>query len=338
MDTIQLQCGNCKNVMAISFEHLGQQVQCPHCQAVLQTEAAQPDSAAPAALPDRDLTQPENTFGGPQPAPVPEPQPAPFGAADAASTTSAPPPENDFTQFKPRPRLDKSVFLLIALIFLVPYAFTITLFLAFLLSRGKDETDELKYIRDPMPAQNKGGPRKVQAPHDSPIVAQRKTNLGQAVKAGDLEVTPKRVVLTNEGDLQIYLYAKNISANTAFEPMHDSYVNEGKSKIPPYTFLETRSKDVARIYGFNLAYHKNPQANDAPSGFAVLGPRDAITIVLVTESRYRPTVAAIAKATDGDYTWRMQVRRGFVKVDRKDVSATTVIGVDFSSKDIERDK
>src|SRR5262249_13829988 len=44
METMQLQCGRCGQVMAISLEHLGSQVQCPHCQTVVQTPAA---SSAP---------------------------------------------------------------------------------------------------------------------------------------------------------------------------------------------------------------------------------------------------------------------------------------------------
>jgi hypothetical protein len=329
MDIIQLKCGHCQQVMSISVAHLGQQVHCPHCQGVVQTPP-----------PNADLTEPGTMVGSPPPTEKTEPMPffprgdatvtlAPAGGAAPEST-----PETDFTQFKPRRRFDRSVFLVIALIFLVPYAVTITIFLAILLLRGQGESDPLQYIRDPMPAPAKGGPRKVQAAHDSPLVAQRKTSLGHPVKAGDLEVTPTKVVLTKEGDLRILLRAKNISANTVFEPMHDSYVHQGKSAVLPYTFLETHSKDN-RIYGFNLAYFKTVNATDEPSGDAPLGPRDQVTIVLMSEERYRPLVAAIAKETNDEYTWRVQVRRGFVKVDNKEVSATTVIGVEFSSKDIE---
>src|SRR5262245_58479067 len=39
METMQLQCGKCGQIMAISLEHLGSQVHCPHCQAIVQTPA-----------------------------------------------------------------------------------------------------------------------------------------------------------------------------------------------------------------------------------------------------------------------------------------------------------
>ena len=47
METVQLQCGSCMNMMAISAEHLGQQVQCPHCQAIVQTPPASAFGLAP---------------------------------------------------------------------------------------------------------------------------------------------------------------------------------------------------------------------------------------------------------------------------------------------------
>src|SRR5437763_4305797 len=42
METVQLRCGHCNNVMAISVAHLGGQVRCPHCQSVVQTPPRQP--------------------------------------------------------------------------------------------------------------------------------------------------------------------------------------------------------------------------------------------------------------------------------------------------------
>jgi len=36
--------------------------------------------------------------------------------------------------------------------------------------------------------------------------------------------------------------------------------------------------------------------------------------------------------------WRVQVRRGLVPVDGKMVSATTVIGIEFTARDIVREK
>ena len=64
-------------------------------------------------------------------------------------------------------------------------------------------------------------------------------------------------------------------------------------------------------------------------------PGQEVTIALTTDLKFRDRqVQAIKKATGDNYTWRVQVRRGFVKVNGKDVSATTVIGVDFAGTEI----
>jgi len=64
MRIMNLQCGQCGNLMAIGEENLGQQVQCPHCQQVV---------LAPASLPPESPPQPaggleETPFHAPVPA------------------------------------------------------------------------------------------------------------------------------------------------------------------------------------------------------------------------------------------------------------------------------
>ena len=354
MDTVQLQCGHCKKVMAISAAHLGQQVQCPHCRSVVQTPAPQPaaemvampgaanvgptQSAAAADAAAPGMSPISATMSAPNDATAPMDPAAPFSPA---GSVQAPPPDDDFSQFKPKPRRDRSVFLVMALIFLVPYALTMTFFVIFLLMFRQGESDPLKYLPDPMPSDKKGGPRpaqRMQPPHDAALAAERKTPLGKSVKIGDLLVTPQRVLLTAEGDLKLLLRARNVAAKTAFEPMSDFYVNDRLNTTKPYTYLEMPAKNLEKIYGGYLAYHKNPQGKDEPQGFAVLAPNEEITIALMTREAYRAKhVSAITKSEGEDCTWRVQLRRGFVKKNGKDVSATTVIGVEFSSKQIERE-
>lgn len=338
MKTIQLQCGQCKNVMAISEEHLGQQVQCPHCRSVVQTPA--PESAATTvalsgavggstAAPDATEAIPSD---GGMPPPRHDTTPAPN---DQPSHSAA-----EFAEFKPKARKDRGLLLLMALIFLIPYALTMTFFVIWLLVVRPGSTDGLEYLRDPAPNQKQGGPRPARGkrpPHDLPVAEHRKGPLGKTIKAGDIEVTPLRVLVTSDGDLKLLLRAKNVSAKTAFEPMNVLYVNEKKSPDKLYTFLESRSKSIDNIYGGDLEYHRSREAKDAPVGFAVLGPSEEVTIAIITHERYRQgAVSSIVKSGSDEFTWRVQLRRGLVKVDGKDISATTVIGVDFSSKDIEK--
>ncbi len=66
METVQFECGTCHRVMAVSLEHLGAQVHCPHCQTIVQ--------APPAGTPSSSLKdggdigrEGESIFAGPAP-------------------------------------------------------------------------------------------------------------------------------------------------------------------------------------------------------------------------------------------------------------------------------
>lgn len=341
METIQLQCGHCKKVMGISKAHLGQQVQCPHCGLVVQTPPpSEPARPAPVREPDPPSNPfedaPTSSMPATEQAPSPGDVTVPAQFTDAPSETA----QTEFAQFKPKPRKDRSVFLIIALIFLVPYAVTMTFFVFFLWAYGRGNSDPLQFMRDPAPSPKEGGPKRVQIEVPSPMARlpeSRKGTLGTSIKAGDLLVTPQRVALTSDGDLKLVLRVRNVSAASAFEPMHNSYVNVRRFDIR-YTHLDIRSRpEMEKIYGGNLAFYKTKDATGEQESVPILAPNEEITIVLETDQSYREKfVAPIAKSSSDEFTWRVQVRRGFVRVDNKDVSSTTVIGVDFSSKDIER--
>src|ERR1022692_1508584 len=209
METVQLQCGHCKKVMAIGVAHLGMQVKCPHCQGLVQTPAPRAPAPPPRVIeppvPNMDLNQRESIFtdqeasdavlgesAGPKvelpPPSVSDPPPS------VETTTAQPEPDADLTTFKRRPVYDKSVFALIALIFLIPYAIVTTLFILYLLFVQGGRGHPLDYLRDPAPEKGKGGPRTVYQPaSDHPLAAHQKTTLGKAIqvgKDGDLLVTP----------------------------------------------------------------------------------------------------------------------------------------------------
>jgi hypothetical protein len=64
METVQLQCGSCNKLMAISTQHLGGQVRCPHCQAVVQAPPRPQPAAAPAPAPPLDIMPPAQVETG----------------------------------------------------------------------------------------------------------------------------------------------------------------------------------------------------------------------------------------------------------------------------------
>jgi hypothetical protein len=356
METVQLQCGHCMQLMAIAVEHLGGQVQCPHCHGVVQTPPNEAGPPPAASMPNMELHQRENILTGTEAsdavigetaAPKVElPSPLAANAAPAPIAQDggpAPEPDADLTKFKRRPVFDKSVFALYGLIFLVPYAILTTLAILYLLFMQTGRTHPFDMMPDPVPDPKKGGAKQVmRIKHTYPLADHQKTTLGNSIrvgKDGDLLVTPERVILTEDGDLKLVLRAKNISTNTTFDPINDFWLlyDPKKTSNEPYTFLESKSGNVGNIYGAFLEYRKKSQGkDDTVLGSAVLSPEQETTIVLRTPLEYQKShIPLIAKSTDS-YTWRVQLRRGFVKWRGKEVSATAVIGVEFTSAQIEK--
>ncbi len=348
METVQLQCGHCKQVIAIGVDHLGGQVQCPHCKGVLQTPPRDPQPAAVAPMPNMELNQRESIFAGSESSDqvLGEPETPKVELPSVEAPSSADPaaePHADLTQFKPRrPVFDRGVLALYGFIFLIPYAILTTLAVGYFLFMQPARPHPFDLMPDPVPDKKGGGPRKAMIlKHDSALADHQRVALGKSIvvgKDGDLQVTVEQVRLTAEGDLKLYLRAKNISTNTAFVPMHDAFIRYvAKAGVePPYTFLESKSKAIENLYNPTLEFRKGTKDSDE-SGRDLLAPNEETTIVLTTSSLDRtPHVAAIAKSKD-TFTWRVQLRRGFVKWREKEVSATAVIGIDFTSDQIVRD-
>ena len=59
METVNFQCGHCRQLLAVSKQHLGQQVRCPHCQQVV---VAPPPESAPAPSPPAPPPPPLHDF------------------------------------------------------------------------------------------------------------------------------------------------------------------------------------------------------------------------------------------------------------------------------------
>lgn len=362
METVQLQCGHCMQLMAIAVEHLGGQVQCPHCQGVVQTPPRTPPGESgpqPVAspMPNMELHQHESILAGAEMSDAltgetaePKVELPSRRAANGAPAPIAqdggpgPEPDADLPKFKPRPVFDKSVFALYGLIFLVPYAILTTLAIVYLLFMQGGRTHPFDVMPDPVPDPKKGGPKQVmRIKHTYPLADHQKTTLGNSIrvgKDGDLLVTPERVVLTQDGDLKLVLRAKNISTNTTFDPINDFWLlyDPKKNSNEPYTFLESKSGKVGNIYGAFLEYRKRSQGkDDAVLGSAVLSPEQETTIVLRTPLEYQKSHIPLIAKSNGNYTWRVQLRRGFVKWRGKEVSATAIIGVEFTAAQIERE-
>lgn len=382
MQTVQLQCGSCNNMMAIAVEHLGAQVQCPHCRAVVQTPAASAFGLAPPPGPDPAGAAPPPAYNPPAYSP-PQPQYNPYpppSYPQPAEVPSIKPPERESIFSEPEPSDDlfdrgddqprvrmpepagvatyeehvpqepleqaddeepadlgamdrvraarqQSNLAPTLLVFLIPYAIFTTAFIAYLLYMWPT-VDVFEHLRDPNP---KDGPKVMFLPkHDLPLSTRLKTKLNQPVQVGQVQITPLEVKKDGDG-LVLSFKAKNLSDSVPFKPMDPTFFEEGKGEAKPYTFLELQGKNDQRVYGGDLEFF-TVDGKEAPGN---LGPGQEEIIHLSTTVRPRDQAAVRHLLTsNGPYLWRVQVRRGPVTFRGKPVSATAVVGVEFTAADI----
>jgi hypothetical protein len=345
METVNFPCSHCGELMAVTTDHLGAQVHCPHCRQVVQAPSA-PESRR-ASETESILTSADEVsddlFGGPlrprvelpavavpdverthiSPSSGPAVPDAPLsGALPSASSTSMP------VTIKPPRLAPPSNVGAILLIFLIPYAIVTTLFIAWLLYNQKKQTLDYERMFDPNPKD--GGPR-LQLKHDLPLPARLKVPLNKAIHVGALEVTPLGVRLTHTGDLVLSLQMRNASKQVSFNPCPASFV-EFDTRVMrdwrPYTFLEGGARPV---YGATLQWFRGSgevELDLLSSG--VLRPGETKQLELTTTQPYQKTVQASLRGS-GPLLWRVHVRRGdFIEVGDRQFSTTAVIGVEFS--------
>ena len=376
METVQLQCGSCMNMMAISAEHLGQQVQCPHCQAVVQTPPASAFGLAPpgpdptysapppsysAPPPISAAEQPESIFAEPEPSDdlfeqsPRTPQihmPEENGEAEhAAVAVEEPEVEEEEAYEEPadlsamRARLasarQSSSVAPTLLIFLVPYAICCSGFIAYLLMNWPT-IDRLDYLPDPKTLKAIGGKASsINLPaHGIELASNRKIPLGGSVRVGDIEVRPMRVKRHTNGDLEMDFIAKNLSPERMTPIEMDFFAGANKGSFRPYTFLGSNLRTMADDQGAG-GYGGYLEYFDDPN---LVRTRNSPELQPGAEEHIVITTAAEPKNREyvnrikgGNYLWRLQVRRGDVRYRGGDIPVTAVVGVQFGENEI-RDK
>ncbi|MCI0639694.1 MAG: hypothetical protein L0Y72_05350 [Gemmataceae bacterium] len=377
METVQIQCGSCGKVMAVQVEHLGAQVHCPHCQAIVQAptennapRASGSDGADYPGIDSREIEsiftpgQGDELFEEPSDKPLVELPPDPSSAEDSIEsptleTTSLPhlmlplpaapelaPPWSSATaaQDQPADRFEdsaqlptpetpptvvkvaaakRSLLVPYLLIFLIPYALIATGVIAYLLYNQSKNYDPLEHLPDPKP---KEGPRH-KVKHDSPLSGKLKIRFAESLRVGDMEMTPVKVEAVDDTELALYLRVRNLSTEYLIHPMSDEFLRYAKGRELPYTYLDWSQK---KLFGGFLQFFKD----DEPTS-AELAPGQSALVKITTVSEFKNDVPKILKSGE-DLVWRVQVRRGFVDVRGKQISATTVIGVEFNAKSIQR--
>ncbi len=287
----------------------------PEPPTLISTAPAEPPLARPAAVPK-----------------PPEPEPPPPPAAEPPPAEPEPEPLAEVPTSIPLRRPEsRGVLGILLLIFLIPYALVSTAAVGWLLYKQRHTPDPapafdpLERLPDPKPGE--GGPKRVK--YDAPLPDKLKTALNQPLRVGDIEVTPLAVERTPMGELLLTLKLRNVSTNVAFDPMPDAFVRYSGNPLAgnkPYTFLALGPDPNDYIYGAYLERLATPDRNGRPFD-GVLRPGEEETVQLRTDSKFRARLERGLDRPRGEILWRVHVRRGFVPVRGKDVSATAVVGV-----------
>jgi len=216
------------------------------------------------------------------------------------------------------------------------------------------ENSPLEYLPDQGDGKGathgKGASSRIPQP-DQELPAKLRVALNQTIRIGDLEVTPLRVhrraiQFRSEGQqpdptrqeaLALELRLHNVSDDVYFKPLDAYFVRSWKEAKPfgamPYSFL-TMGKQ--RFFGGPIDYNRKPrllvvgQEQDK-----MLGPGEVMTTFICTDPEDKAVETLRRMKDTGPFLWRVQVRRGLVKVNDHEVSASAVVGVEFSRSDVQ---
>jgi DNA-directed RNA polymerase subunit RPC12/RpoP len=364
MGTVKLQCGQCGKLMTVKEEHVGRAVRCPYCQTVVKLAPPNTPSPVPASPPAEDTGRPDGVVLPEVAETKPSSLHAVFGLEEEplSSPASKPPEEasdflpgnareelkseNAFADHPPPPeelpgpsfsaprpaRKDNSrstsIFVLILLLFVIPYCLTSTAVIAWLLYQQREmrEQDPLERMPDPKSKPEDGGARQVR--HDASLPPHLETTLRQPITVGALEVTPTQVFRTEDNDLMLVLDMHNVSEDQEFSPVHPDFA-EPKTRPDSYTFLEAKDRSQGRLYGGK--FHWVPPAEQNQP----LRPGQHMIVQLTTGPKDRTSVRWFLEHPQ-EMVWRVQVRRGLMSTSNGLRSATAVIGVVFNIAAVEK--
>ncbi len=191
-------------------------------------------------------------------------------------------------------------------------------------------------------------------PFDYPLPDRLRVALGESITVGDLEITPQKIELRQlryhvpgtpgtepslEEALVMALHLRNISSVVRFYPMDpyfDRLWKKNRPSRPPFTFLELVDANK-RFYGGPVEWEppRKPHVVEGQNYEVELKPGEEVDTFVCTDPDDH--VKQALENYHGPLLWRVQVRRGLVQVGERELSATAVIGVDFTDADIHRD-
>lgn len=251
------------------------------------------------------------------------------GLADAEPEAGA--DELPATKLTPR-QAGNSMLVPMLLVFLIPYCIFSTAYIVWILlnPRGFDPLERL-------PDTDKdGGPVRRLNP-DTPLPGKLKTSLNRPIRVGDVEVTPLKVQLSSDGDLVLHVKMVNSSKDLEFNPLPDSYMHyseTGRKTPRPYSYLD--GGQLGKAYGGFLRYFKGSPGQQQEESRGVIGPGQEVFIEITTAVKHRDALIKSMMSSRRPLVWRVHFRRGLVAVRDRNVPASAVIGVEFSTSAIEK--
>jgi hypothetical protein len=249
----------------------------------------------------------------------------------------------------PRPRRPGTgLVMFISLVFLplLLYAVLVTILaVQFYRQRGTVAPDPRLLLPDEK-GDHPGVERLRESMYTDPLPRSLCVALGQTLNVGDLEIQPLRVearkVRVRVGgnkpeealypSLVLHLRLHNTSPQVSFYPL-DAYFNRQWSKgmgAKPLTAVEAGS---ARYYGGSARWGgRDRESVEGDNLDTPLRPGEVGEFFICTNG-YEDDAGKLLKYT-GPLLWRVQLRRGPVRYQDKDLSATAVVGVEFTDKDV----
>jgi S-adenosylmethionine hydrolase len=308
--------------------------------------------------PAQDASQPPIDTGIALFAPIelpPVPARLPEAAADEALSIGSDAPSFSLPP-RPIPRgMRGGYFIALVFVPLVSYALLATL-AVFILYTRPAAPDPLERLPD-IEGDLKGSRRQKQdavsyerVSPESPLPANLRVAVGRTLRVGDVDIRPQQIALRRlvfrqarfdpepaaENSLVLTILFRNASADAVFSPTDPYFDRRWRSSGTsgrPYSFLDIGAK---RVFGGALDWQAGRSAERRESidgqNYKLLAPGEELTSLVCTDPDAK--VEQLLSGYNGPLLWRVQVRRGLVPVRGRDVSASAVVGVTFSTADI----
>jgi hypothetical protein len=252
-----------------------------------------------------------------------------------------------------RPKLGLALFISLVFLPLMLYAILATILaVKFYLERGAggDNSDPRQFLPD-VDGEHPGFKHPKQSIliperfYSDPLPQSQCVALGQTLAIGDLEVQPVRIEWkkvqvrvgahkpedTTDPALVLHLRLRNTSDAVAFYPL-DRYFNREYVKgegQKPLTMVEA---GVERYYGGPAHWGTILETVVGDNSDLSLDPGEEAEYFVCTNGNSGRTQYLRKHA--GPFLWRVQLRRGLVRYRDKDLSATAIVGIEFTDQDI----